>query len=365
MIAENGVMDAGIFEYGNQWVRDTSFTLLGLVHAGQFELARGGFEHILKDMLRDDGGAMVDSKLRQPRPRGARPDGRAGACPEDLPRLDRRRFAAAASTGSKLRGDDRAAAAARSSATRPAWSTTAASSGSGRSTTATNWRIRRIVVLGLRDAADLAEPLGAPGPRRGWRAEADRMLQAMLSHPTRALVDDGRLIKRRGTDGRHVKEVPGGGEADSPGKTEQIHLAEPDTTDGPADRAGAGRSRARRWPAKRSTTWKGCGTPAGPAAATSATIRSGQGDQPGPWPMPSCFVMRAQHEAGLLDRSRRTLDWLHGVQGGRAGRLVRGNSVDPLDGVHLRASSRGPPATSASSSCVTCWASASRATGWC
>ena len=57
MVAENGVMDAGMFEYGGQWVRDTSNTLLGLVHAGQFELARRGFEHVLKDMIRDDGGA--------------------------------------------------------------------------------------------------------------------------------------------------------------------------------------------------------------------------------------------------------------------------------------------------------------------
>ncbi len=40
MVADNGVMDAGIFEYGAQWVRDTSNTLLGLVHAGHFELAR-------------------------------------------------------------------------------------------------------------------------------------------------------------------------------------------------------------------------------------------------------------------------------------------------------------------------------------
>ena len=56
MVADNGVMDAGMFEYGGQWVRDTSNTLLGLVHAGQFELARSGFEHVLKDMIRDDGG---------------------------------------------------------------------------------------------------------------------------------------------------------------------------------------------------------------------------------------------------------------------------------------------------------------------
>jgi hypothetical protein len=46
---------------------------------------------------------------------------------------------------------------------------------------------------------------------------------------------------------------------------------------------------------------------------------SSQPDQPGPWPFATCFLLRAQHEAGLYDRSRRTLDWLNTVQGGRAG----------------------------------------------
>jgi hypothetical protein len=44
-----------------------------------------------------------------------------------------------------------------------------------------------------------------------------------------------------------------------------------------------------------------------------------QPDQPGPWPFATCFIMRAQHEAGLYDRSRRALEWLNTVQGGRAG----------------------------------------------
>ena len=44
-----------------------------------------------------------------------------------------------------------------------------------------------------------------------------------------------------------------------------------------------------------------------------------QGDQPGPWSFASCFILRAEHEAGLFDRSRRTLEWLNSVQGGRTG----------------------------------------------
>jgi hypothetical protein len=46
---------------------------------------------------------------------------------------------------------------------------------------------------------------------------------------------------------------------------------------------------------------------------------SSQLDQPGPWTFATAFLLRAQHEAGLCDRSRRSLEWLNTVQGGRAG----------------------------------------------
>jgi hypothetical protein len=46
---------------------------------------------------------------------------------------------------------------------------------------------------------------------------------------------------------------------------------------------------------------------------------STQPDQPGPWPFATTFILRAQHDAGLYDRSRRALEWLNTVQGGRAG----------------------------------------------
>ena len=66
MVADNGVMNAGIFEYGGQWVRDTSNTLLGMVQAGHFELARRGFEHVLNNMITDDGRTMISGGFDDP-----------------------------------------------------------------------------------------------------------------------------------------------------------------------------------------------------------------------------------------------------------------------------------------------------------
>ncbi|MEI6675443.1 MAG: hypothetical protein WCO57_09725 [Verrucomicrobiota bacterium] len=50
---------------------------------------------------------------------------------------------------------------------------------------------------------------------------------------------------------------------------------------------------------------------------------SGQCDQPGPWSFATCFILRAQHEAGDFAHSRRTLEWLNTVQGGRVVLQIR------------------------------------------
>jgi hypothetical protein len=46
---------------------------------------------------------------------------------------------------------------------------------------------------------------------------------------------------------------------------------------------------------------------------------SSQPDQPGPWPFATTFILRADHDAGNFDRSRRALEWLNTCPGGRAG----------------------------------------------
>ena len=218
------------------------------------------------------------------------------------------------------------------------------------------------VALGLRDAAELAEPLGAEDRAATWRAEADRIQHAMLSHPTRALVEDGRLIKRRGVSGQRVKNVPGWGKPDTPGRSEGTHLAEPDATMALPVALGLVDARsalARKTLDELEPLWNARWFGGGYERYHS----SAQGDQPGPWSFASCFILRAQHEAGLFDRSRRTLLWLNSVQGGRTGawfeEIPVTRSWAPKSGFFP-----GLPAKSACSWSAICWASASRAARW-
>ena len=56
------------FEYGRQWVRDTSNTALGAIHAGHFELARAALRHMLTTMIAPDGATMIAGAFDQPDP---------------------------------------------------------------------------------------------------------------------------------------------------------------------------------------------------------------------------------------------------------------------------------------------------------
>jgi hypothetical protein len=317
MVADNGVMDAGLFEYGAQWVRDTSNTLLGLLHAGHFEQVRQGLTYLLEHMVSPEGNAMIAGDFDHP---------------------DREQFDQMGELLHVLKayrdwtGDDALVREHRTKLRtlierplRPEFR-----DGTGMVHNRREFWERTLddayelayqtyVVLGLRDAADLAGPLGVPERAASWRVEADRMLDATLHHPTRALVAEGRLIKRRGVDGERVRTIrfpPGA--ADVPLQTERVNLSEPDATlalpiafrlvDPTSDLA---RNTLEELEKLWSARWFGGGY--------ERYHSSGQCDQPGPWTFASCFILRAQHEARQFDRSRRTLEWLHTMAGGRTG----------------------------------------------
>jgi hypothetical protein len=176
------------------------------------------------------------------------------------------------------------------------------------------------VILALREAAELAPSMGADDRAARWRAEADRIQQAMLSHPDRALVRDGRLIKRRNVTGAMADDTGGfpGFAPDVPLKTERAHRLMPDASMALPIALGVVPARselARRTLADLERLWNTRWSDGG----HDRYHTSGQPDQPGPWPFATAFILRAEHDAGNYERSRRALEWLNTCQGGRAG----------------------------------------------
>ncbi len=318
MIADDGTMNAGIFEYGAQWVRDTSNTAVGAIHAGHFELARRALERILTTMITKEGVTMIAGSFDAP---------------------DREQFDQMGELMHVLKsyrdwtGDDSLVRKHRETLLplieRPLQPVFRDDTGMVHNrrefwertfNDAYELAYQMWVIQGLRDAADLASSLGAEDRAPRWRQEADRILHSMLSHPTRALVHEGRLIKRRNVTGEVALDAADfpGFNVDVPLKTEKYNRIMPDATQALPIAMGLVDPRselARQTLSEIEHLWNARWSDGGYDRYNT----SSQPDQPGPWPFATCFILRAQHESGLFDRSRRSLEWLNTVQGGRVG----------------------------------------------
>jgi len=319
MVGPGGLMDAGIFEYGTQWVRDGSNVALGLIHAGHFESARALLGYVLNDLVTAEGTTFVSGGIDAP---------------------DREEFDQMGELMHALKayldwtGDSSLIVSSRAKLVamierpleprfrdetrmvhnrREYWERTFDD--------AYELAYQTFMVRGLRDAADLSGILGVPEKADLWRDQADEFLEAMLRHPSRSLVDRGALIKRRNVDGTIADLIPGPQPAvrkDDPYSTEAFHRLNPDASYALPIvlRVVDPRSDLSRKTLDRlEEIWNARWTFGGYERYHS----SSQQDQPGPWTFATASIARAQHDAGLYDRSRRSLEWLLQIQGGNAG----------------------------------------------
>ena len=176
------------------------------------------------------------------------------------------------------------------------------------------------VILGLREACKLAPLLDAVERAGYWKKAADRMLEAMLSHPDRSLVHKGRLIKRRNVTGEIADYFSGyaGYVYDCPQTVTYHHKLLPDATQALpiAFRVINPQSDlARNTLDELEKLWNARWFNGGYSRYNS----SSEPNQVGPWAFATSFIMRGQHEARLYERSRRSLEYLHSIPGGKTG----------------------------------------------
>ena len=318
MIGSDGTMDGGLLQYGAQWVRDSSNTALGALHAGHFEAARNALQHMLSKMISRDGVTMIGENFDAPDLEQFDQAGelfhllrcyRDWTGDDSLIRQYRDLLITVVERPLKPQFRDHTGMVHNR---REFWERTLEDG--------YELAYQTYVILALREAAELAPSLGAEDRAARWRAEADRTQQAMLSHPDRALVRDGRLIKRRNVTGAVADDTAGfpGFAPDVPLKTERAHRLMPDASMAlpialaiVPPRSELARRTLDDLEGLWNTRWSDGGH--------DRYHTSGQCDMPGPWPFATAFILRAEHDAGNFERSRRALDWLNTCQGGRAG----------------------------------------------
>lgn len=318
LIADDGTMDAGIFQYGRQWVRDTSNSVLGALHAGHFELARAALARVLTDLVSDEGATAIAGQYDKPDQEELDQMGelihvlksyRDWTGDESLVRNHRAKLLALIERPLQPIFRDKTGMVHNR---REFWERSFDD--------AYELIYQAYVVRGLLDAVELAPLLNAEDRVERWRREANRTLDAMLRHPTRALVADGHLIKRRNVTGEIADLIPTGRGSlpDVPFRTEKNNRLNPDASAALVIALGLIDPRS---PLARKTLddleqlwnmrWFGGGY--------DRYHSSSQQDTPGPWPFATCFILRGLHDASQYERSRRALEWLNSVQGGRTG----------------------------------------------
>ena len=309
--SDKGTVRVGPFQYAAEWVRDNSQFSLGLTASGQFEQARAVLEHCLRDMLTTNGTTMIGGGFDSP---------------------DREQFDQTGELLLALRwyvdfsGDPSLVSTYRDKllalierplrfrdATglvhnrREFWEQTM--------NDAYELAYNTYVIVGLREAAVLAVPLGAEDRKPRWLKEANAVQAAML----KSLVHNGAFIKRRNVTGEIAERlVDPSGAQDVPSMNVNHHHISPDATMAlpmalglVAPHSALASNTLDEVEKLRDLQWWGGGY--------DRYDSTSQINTPGPWGIAGALILRGQHAAGLLDRSRRTLEWFRNVQGGNAG----------------------------------------------
>ena len=200
----SGRIDSSIWQYNREWVRDQALVAIGFLMAGDRDGAACVLGRLLREFITPEGGAMDSSEVRGPDEaeldqngvllhaleQYVRWTGDISIVAEHWPRIEAARRIPAA-PGIRAQGSGLL------SNSREFWE---------------RHRIHGIqpglelahqvfVSIGLQAASRLAIRMRQPGQAARWAAQAERLREAALGHPTHGFVADGALIKRRNLDG--------------------------------------------------------------------------------------------------------------------------------------------------------------------
>lgn len=316
VISRTGKVDASIWQYNREWVRDQAMMVIGLVHAGCFQTARVMLGRLFREFVTDKGDTVDSGCLRRRDEVELDQNGElllalwnyvlwSGDRNIILSHWDKIQAAA----DFPLKPDFRHEASGLLANRREYWER----HGIHGIEEGMELAYQLFVSIGLKAAAETARLISHKKKAFRWEREAARLRKIMLEHPRFALMDSRGFIKRRHIDGTVREEIHAGPEAGLPEgvplAAKRKHFLNPDTSAVlpiawnfvPADSPAASFTLAQvetLW----NQNWKGGGY--------GRYHVSSEPDSPGPWPFASLFIARAAMEAEKYGTVRRIFNWL-------------------------------------------------------
>jgi hypothetical protein len=325
VISRTGAIDASIWQYNREWVRDHSFMAHGLTSLGHHDHARAMLGRLLREFITPDGAPMDSSERRAPEETEldqngillvalhdyAAWSGDVELCEQQWPRIE----ALAEYPLLPVFRHERSGLLCNR---RDFWERHAAHG----IEPGIELAHQVFVALGLEAAAAMARRVGFGDRADRWTREASRLRHAVLHDPVFALVDARGLIKRRGLNGavqeRIVPRADAGLPAGVPLAEPIAHPLNPDSAAALAiafDFLPASSAVARRTLDELETLWNQGWSIGG----YGRYHRDSEPDAAGPWPFATVYIARACLDAGLHDRAWRAVQWLRTIPGSASG----------------------------------------------
>ncbi|MDW7761338.1 MAG: hypothetical protein SCM96_11985 [Acidobacteriota bacterium] len=337
VVSRTGRVDASIWQYNREWVRDHSFMAHGLILAGHHDKAGVLLRRLLAEFVSDEGDCIDSSERRAVEDVELDQNGallnavREYVCwtgdfgiVEDCWEKIRK------TADFPLRPVFRHPASGLLCNSREYWERHAAHG----IEPGIELMYQVYPAVGLVDAAHLARRLGKTAEAERWWKESEILKRAVLGHREFRMADELGFIKRRRADGTVQKTadprpdsgLPDGVPLAGPGP----HALQPDVStimpillgfvppDSPV---------ARETLDGLEVLWNQ-GWDMGGHGRYNMTSEA---DSAGPWPLASLLVARASIEAGRPAEARRVLDWLAGLPSAASGAWfeMHGDRISP------------------------------------
>ncbi len=325
VISRTGKVDASMWQYNREWVRDHSFMALGLTLSGHHELAGIVLQRLLDDFISNDGAPIDSSEIRNYDEVELDQNGILLYALEkhvlwsgDLDIALRNWDKIIKTAEFPLQDVFRHAPSGMFYNRREFWERHAAHG----ITPGIELTYQAFPVIGLNSALSLAAMTGNNDKIRYWKEEASKLKRAILKRSRFAMHDQRGFIKRRSLNGTIIEsiqpqdnlELPDG----VPLAADEIHYLNPDSASAmliaygfiPPDSDLAIRT-MRQLENLWNQRWNGGGY--------SRYNITSEPDSEGAWSFVSVYMARAYGEMGDFDKVWRVLRWLESLPGYSAG----------------------------------------------
>jgi GH15 family glucan-1,4-alpha-glucosidase len=324
-VSKNGVVDASIWQYNREWVRDHSFMTIGLILSGEFELAKVLLERLITDFVSNEGDCIDSSEIRHSDEVELDQNGTLIYTIKtyvlwtgDIELVKKYWDKIVKIVEFPLKEVFRHKESGMFFNSREYWERHSL------------YGIKPGIELmyqvfpsiGLNSAATLARLVNKNERAEIWDKEAARLKKAILTHPKFSLVDKRGFIKRLDIDGTVQETITPAEDAGLPQGVPLAdninHLLNPDTCTAmpivygfvPADS-----DVAKATLQNLETIWNQRWDDGGYGRYHFAS----EPDSHGAWPFASLFLARAYVETGEFEKVWKILDWLNTIPGAISG----------------------------------------------